>query len=75
MRTVSFKNIPVLSILSPVLTNGLIIGAELAYVLAPTFSLVFIAIFGFEVALGEAIAVIVIGYPLLQWFKKSNLFN
>lgn len=74
-RHIKLNKFEVLSILSPILINALIIGAELAFVFAPVFNLQFIALFSLDVAFGQSIAVILIGLPLLQWFKKSNLFN
>ncbi len=72
-RHVEFKNIALISVLSPIVVNALIIGAELAYVLLPT-SYGFM-IFSLDVAFGQAIAIILIGLPLLAWFKKTRLFD
>lgn len=72
-RHVEFKNIAYISVLSPIVVNALIIGAELAYVLLPTTY--GFAIFSLDVAFGQAIAIIIIGLPLLAWFKKTRLFN
>ena len=47
---IRFKNIPWVSVLMPVLFNGVIIGAELAYALMPEAMLTGFVIFGFEVA-------------------------
>ena len=75
-RNIRWKNIPILSAFWPVLLNGLIIGAELAFVLAapgafwPTF-----AIMGVEVMIGEAIAVYVIGIPLILRLEKLEIMK
>ncbi len=72
-RNVQIKDIPVISILSPIVINALIIGAELAYVLLP--SLAGFALFALDVAFGQAVSIIIIGMPLLAWFKKTRLFD
>lgn len=72
-RHVQFKKFAYISVLSPIVVNALIIGAELAYVLLPTTY--GFAIFSLDVAFGQAIAIIIIGLPLLAWFKKTRLFN
>ena len=74
LRFIQIKKVPILSILSPILINALIIGAELAYVLAPSFSLSMILLFGLDVAIGQSIAVIAFGLPLLSLLKRLNLF-
>jgi uncharacterized membrane protein len=74
LRFIQIKKVPILSILSPILINALVIGAELAYVLAPSFSLTMILLFGLDVAIGQSIAVIAFGLPLLSLFKRLNLF-
>lgn len=74
LRFIQIKKVPILSILSPILINALIIGAELAYVLAPSFSLSMILLFGLDVAIGQSIAVIAFGLPLLSLFKRLNVF-
>ncbi len=73
-RNIKVKNIPVLSILMPILINGMIIGYELTLVLGPQSWASFL-FYAFTVALGEAISVIVLGYPLLRVLKKTNLFK
>jgi len=75
LRSYQFKGFPALSILSPVLINGFFIGAELAYVFAPVFSLSSILLFGADVALGELIAVLAFGWPLLKVLKNLTLFQ
>lgn len=73
-RNIRIKDIPVISILSPVICNGIIIGAELAYVYTPNAFWPSFIINGLEVALGEAIACIVL-YPVLLNIVKRIDFN
>ena len=72
-KDVQIKNFAVISILSPIVINALIIGAELAYVLLPSLS--GFAIFALDVAFGQAVSILIIGLPLLAWFKKTRLFD
>ena len=52
LRNVRFKNLPLLSALMPVLTNGTIIGLELTFVMSGGFSLPVFLINAGQVALG-----------------------
>lgn len=73
-KDIRFKNIPILSILSPVIINGIIIGAELAYMyMNDNFCLGFL-IYGGQVALGELIATAVL-YPILLIIVKRIDFS
>ena len=70
LRNYQIKGISYLSLLPPIIINGIIIGAELTYVLSPTFTLPYFLLFTIEVAFGQAIAILVFGLPLLQYLKK-----
>ena len=70
---IRLKNIPWVSVLMPVLFNGVIIGAELAYALMPEAMLAGFVIFGFEVAFGELLAVGVFGIPLVKAFERAKV--
>ena len=69
-RNKQVKGIPYLSVLPPILVNGIVIGLELTYAYAPAFTWTYFLIFAAEVAIGQTIAVTVIGIPLLNYFKK-----
>lgn len=73
LKHIQIHNIPWLSILMPVLFNGIIIGLELAFAFTPETLLSGFMIFGFEVALGELIAVVVFGIPLISALKKAKI--
>ncbi|WP_258360568.1 QueT transporter family protein [Moorella sulfitireducens (nom. illeg.)] len=57
-----------LAYLPPILLNGLVVGAYLSYLLHVNILLAIST-----VALGEAIAVLVLGVPLLKQLRKLNL--
>lgn len=73
-KDIRVGNIPVVSILAPIIMNGLFVGLELAFVLMPDTLLQGFVINGFQVALGEAIAVIVL-YPLVKTIAKRIPFD
>lgn len=72
-RNIKIKGFPLLSTLMPVVINAIIIGAELAYVFAPEFTLSYFLIFALEVGIGQFIAVYLVGLPLLNALKKRNI--
>ena len=68
-REKKLKNIPLLSILCPIVLNFIFVGAELAYLFNPENLMVGFLIQGTSVAIGEAISVI-LGYVLMEPMKK-----
>ncbi|NTW90777.1 MAG: QueT transporter family protein [Erysipelotrichaceae bacterium] len=72
-RNIKIKGFPLLSTLMPVVINAIIIGAELAYVFAPEFTLSYFLIFALEVGIGQFIAVYLVGLPILNALKKRNI--
>ncbi|MCF0108694.1 MAG: QueT transporter family protein [Erysipelotrichaceae bacterium] len=75
LRDVKVGNIPVLSILMPVLFNAIIIGGELAFAFYPGDALVTgWIISALEVGAGELISVI-IGYIIINVLDKKGVFN
>lgn len=74
-RNIRINNIPWISVLAPIVCNGVFIGAELAIVLAPHAFLTMFLICGLEVALGEAIACVFLGLPLVLRLEKIKLFR
>ena len=53
-----------LALLPPVIVNGVMVGAMLAYVITPESFWAYFPIFGLEVAAGELVAMYVLGLPL-----------
>lgn len=60
----------------PVVFNGLIVGAVLAATIAPEDSVFWatFALYGAEVAVGEAVVMYVLGLPLMRLLPKQNFF-
>lgn len=68
-REKKLKNIPLLSILCPIVLNFIFVGAELAYLFNPENLMIGFLIQGTSVAIGEAISVI-LGYVLMEPMKR-----
>ena len=65
LRKYTWRGLPILSALMPIVFNGVIIGAELSIVLGLPFWLC-----ALEVAGGEALAVFALGLPLTKALQK-----
>ena len=70
----TIKNVPVLSILMPVIVNGVLVGIELACMLNPDMIPQMSLIYGLQVAAGELISV-VLGWVLIKELEKTELFK
>lgn len=70
-RTIKIKNLPILSMLMPVIFNGLFIGFELT-LYAGKFSLPFFLLSALSVAAGESVASVV-GLLLYKPIKNTGL--
>lgn len=76
LRSITFKGLPLLSIIMPVIFNAIIIGAEIA-ILTPaesTKSAMF-AISALQVGAGELAVCLLGGIPLYYAVKKTKLFK
>lgn len=74
LRNKLVKDIPLWSILMPVVFNFFFVGAELAVLYMPDNKFLGTMIFGAEVAVGELISVFV-GYLLIRALEKRGLFR
>ena len=76
LRKVTFKKLPVLSSLMPVIFNAIIVGIELT-ILFPTDNtkLVAFLIAAGEVDLGELVVCVALGLPLFSAVKRTKLFS
>ncbi len=74
-RKIRFKNIPFLSLLFPVLFNGIIIGLEISIFLPEGFSWISFITMGSSVAFGEAVVCYLAGTPLFLALEKTKLFE
>ncbi|MFI3284066.1 MAG: QueT transporter family protein [Erysipelotrichaceae bacterium] len=75
LRHIQYKGYPILSMLMPCVVNGLIIGAELAYVLFPTTLINAWVLQGTYVFMGEFIACVVIGMIVYPKLKELKIFS
>jgi uncharacterized membrane protein len=73
-RNLRFRKIPLVSLLMPILVNGLVVGLELTLVLGPNNLFTFL-FYGLSVMIGESISVLLFGYPLYQFLRKTKLFK
>ena len=73
-RNVKFKGMPILSALAPVVSNGLIVGGEIALFTMPAGASVF-WLTAAQVAAGEALACFVLGLPLYAALNRSNILQ
>lgn len=74
-RRIRFNGYPLLSAFMPVIFNSLIIGAELTFILAPSFTIGYFTLFAVEVGVGELLSCFILGLPLMKRFEKLNLFK
>ena len=74
LKDIRFRNVPVLSILMPVLFNGVFVGIELAWMLNPGHVLAMAPVYGLQVAIGELIAV-VIGWFIMPLLEQTGILK
>ena len=74
-RKILFKKLPLLSLIFPVLFNGIIVGAEIAFFLPEGFSWLAFLTSGASVALGELGVCYILGLPLYTGLNKSGVFK
>lgn len=76
LRNITFKKLPILSMLSPVVINALIIGLEIAVFFLPQdFSVWGFVISALQVGVGEIIVCFVLGIPFYFAIKKYKIFE
>ncbi len=76
LRNIRFFNLPIFSLLMPVIFNGLIVGAELTALIPNSKTgLTLFAVNSLEVMAGELTVCLAGGIPLFYAIKKSNLFS
>ena len=76
LRNITFKGLPLLSIVMPVIFNALIVGAEIT-ILMPTGEANFaaFAVAALEVGAGELVVCLAGGIPLYYALKKTRIFK
>ncbi len=76
LRKIKIKGCPLLSVLMPVIINGLIVGFEIAVFFSDKkASFAIFALSAAEVALGEAAVCILLGIPLYFALTKTNIMK
>ncbi len=76
LRNIKFKKIPLFSMLSPVIFNAIIIGAEIAYFFLPDGAGVYgFLISALEVGVSEFIVCVGFGIPFYLVVKKYRIFE
>ncbi len=70
-----YKDLPILACLPPILLNGLIIGLELTFVFTGSFNFGFFLLMFMEISLGEFVAVVIIGLPIINKLKNFKIFK
>ena len=70
LRRVTVKGVPLPATLPPILFNAAVVGFEVAYFCSPGFSLSEFLVCAAWIALGEAVAVWVVGLPLYYALRK-----
>lgn len=64
-----------LAAIPPVVSNGIIIGAMLAFTLTPDAFMASFAAFGLQIALEEAVVCFLLGIPLVSLVRKLGILN
>ena len=76
LRHITFKGLPLLSILMPVIFNAVIVGAEIALLdTSGSAKFTLFAVSALQVGLGELAVCLLGGIPLFYAVKKTKLFK
>ena len=76
LRNITFKGLPLLAMLPPVIVNAVVIGLELAFFYLPGgYSFWGFVISGVQVGAGELAVCCVLGIPFYLIVKKHNIFK
>lgn len=76
LRNIEFKKVPLLSMISPVIANAVIIGAEIAYFFLPEGASAYgFLISALEVGISELIVCVGFGIPFYLIVKKYRIFE
>lgn len=74
-KNIKIKELPILSLVFPVIFNGIIIGLELSMLLPEGFTALSFLTLGLSVAFGEAIVCFTLGLPLYVGLKRTKIFE
>lgn len=73
LRNIRFRDLPVLSVIPPVLFNMVIIGLEIWALNGKTAELFFVS--ALEIGAGQLVMCVLIGLPFARVIKKSGVFE
>ena len=73
LRNIRWRGLPILSALSPVLVNAVIIGAQISIVFHGGLAPATFATYALWVGLGQTIACMALGLPLFKAFERNKL--
>ena len=74
LRNFRVRGWPILSALSPVVVNAIIIGGQLTVVYHGSFSLRVFGVYALWVGAGQVVACMFLGLPLLKALERKNIF-
>ena len=72
-RSIKFKNLPLISVFFPVLTNAIIVGLEITLFMPEGFKMQAFLINALQIAIGQVLMCYGLGLPLYTIIKKTNL--
>lgn len=72
-RNIKIKDLPILSPLFPVITNAIIVGAEITILMPEGFMFKAFLIYASQIAIGQLVMCYGLGLPLYRVIKKSKL--
>jgi len=75
LRGIRHWGLPILSALSPVVVNAVIIGAQLSIIISGTLNPAVFAGYALSVGAGQMIACIGLGLPLFKALERTNLLT
>ena len=69
----TFKGLPILATLPPIIINAIVVGAELSFAIVGSVFNPFFFVAAFQVGLGQLISCSLLGIILFKALKKSNI--
>ena len=74
-RKIKFRGLPLLSLIFPLIFNGIIIGLEISFFMPEGFTFISFLSMGLSVAFGEAVVCYVLGLPLYAGLNRAKIFE
>ena len=73
-RNIKFRGLPLLSLIFPLIFNGIIIGLEISFFMPEGLTFISFLSMGLSVAFGEAVVCYVLGLPLYAGLNRAKIF-